>query len=161
MYLTFKIATGGRNTLCAKDCQFDSAIDGKAIKIASMIDEYTRVPWSNIVDLSITAERLVAELETVFAAAGGPPILLRMDNGLELASQAPHQFCDGKTGMYYIAPGAHWSNGHIESLMNRIRKECLKRNHRNTVLEARVVVGDDRRPYEWDGGLGHETGAVD
>jgi hypothetical protein len=30
---------------------------------------------------TITAERLVIELEDAFTAAGGPPKVLRMDNG--------------------------------------------------------------------------------
>src|SRR5262245_30364263 len=55
----------------ALDFQFDSTIDGKAIKIASMIDEHTRESLLHLVDRSITAERLVDELEKAFAAAGG------------------------------------------------------------------------------------------
>ena len=47
----------------AIDFQFDSTIDGKAIKIASMIDEHTRESLLNLVERSITAERLVDELE--------------------------------------------------------------------------------------------------
>ena len=35
--------------------------DGKAIKIASMIDEHTRLSLLNLVERSITAERRVAE----------------------------------------------------------------------------------------------------
>ena len=80
----------------AIDFQFDSTIDGKAIKIASMIDEHTRESLLHLVERSITAERLVAELEKVFAAAGGPPKVLRMDNGPELVSQALQRFCDGQ-----------------------------------------------------------------
>ena len=90
----------------AIDFQFDSTIDGKAIKIASMIDEHTRVSLLHLVERSITAERLVSELEAVFAAAGGPPEVLRMDNGPELVSQALQRFCDGKVGLSYIPPGA-------------------------------------------------------
>ena len=86
------------NVVWAIDFQFDSTIDGKAIKIASMIDEHTRVSLLNIVERSITAERLVDELKKVFAAAGGPPKVLRMDNGPEFISQALQQFCDGKSG---------------------------------------------------------------
>ena len=71
----------------AIDFQFDSTVDGKAIKIASMIDEHTRVSLLNIVERSITGERLVEELEKVFAAAGGPPKVLRLDNGPEMISQ--------------------------------------------------------------------------
>ena len=52
------------NVVWAIDFQFDSTIDGKAIKIASMIDEHTRESLLHLVERSITAERLVAELES-------------------------------------------------------------------------------------------------
>ncbi len=96
---------------------------------------------------SITGERLVEELKKVFAAVGGPPTVLRMDNGPELVSQALQQFCNGKTGMSYIPPGCPWVNGHIESFNNRLRKECLNRNHWNTLFEARVVIGDFKQEH--------------
>jgi putative transposase len=54
----------------AIDFQFDSTTDGKAIKIASMVDEHTRESLLHLVERSITAERLVVELEKVFTAAG-------------------------------------------------------------------------------------------
>ena len=57
----------------ALDFQFDSTTDGKVIKIASMVDEHTRESLLHLVERSITAERLVTELEKVFTAAGGPP----------------------------------------------------------------------------------------
>jgi putative transposase len=130
------------NVVWAIDFQFDSTIDGKAVKVASMIDEHTRESLLNVVERSITAKRLVTELQAVFARTGGPPKVLRMDNGPELVSRALQQFCDGKVGMYYIPPGTPWNNGYIESFNNRLRKECLNRNHWNTLLEARVVIGD-------------------
>ncbi|MEU2002280.1 hypothetical protein ACH47B_14785 [Rhodococcus sp. NPDC019627] len=40
----------------AVDFQFDSTIDGKAIKIASMIDEHTRQSLLNVVERSLTAQ---------------------------------------------------------------------------------------------------------
>ncbi len=76
------------NVVWAIDFQFDSTVDGKAIKIASMIDEHTRVSLLDMVERSITGEHLVDELTKVFAANGGPPKVLRMDNGSELVSQA-------------------------------------------------------------------------
>ncbi len=99
------------NVVWAIDFQFDSTIDGKAIKIASMIDEHTRESLLHLVERSITAERLVIELEDAFAAAGGPPKVLRMDNGPELVSQALQQFCEDKVGLCYIPPGTPWNNG--------------------------------------------------
>ncbi|MCX8555514.1 MULTISPECIES: IS3 family transposase [Mycobacteriaceae] len=140
----------------AIDFQFDSTVDGKAIKIASMLDEHTRESLLNIVERSITAQRLVAELEKVFAAAGGPPMVLRMDNGPEFISAALQQFCDGKVGLSYIPPGTPWNNGYIESFNNRLRKECLNRNHWNTLMEARVVIGD----FKADHNLRHRHSAL-
>ena len=54
---------------------------------------------------SITAECLVAELETVFTTAGGPPKVLRIDNGPELVSAALQRFCEHKVGLSYIPAG--------------------------------------------------------
>jgi len=146
----------------ALDFQFDSTIDGRAVKIASMIDEHTRESLLHIVERSITGERLVDELERVFAAAGGPPMVLRMDNGPEMISQALQAFCEGKVGLSYIPPGTPWNNGHIESFNNRLRRECLNRNHWTSLLEARVVIGDfkhDHNHRHRHSALGYQTPA--
>jgi hypothetical protein len=44
----------------AIDFQFDCTMDGKAIKLASMIDEHTRRSPLHAVERSLTAERLVS-----------------------------------------------------------------------------------------------------
>jgi putative transposase len=64
-----------------------------------MIDEHTCESLMKIVERSIAAERLVAELETAFILAGGPPKVLRTDNGPKLVD---------------IPPGRPWVNGHIQ-----------------------------------------------
>ncbi|NOP99609.1 MULTISPECIES: IS3 family transposase [Mycobacteriaceae] len=156
------IVADAPNVVWAIDFQYDSTVDGKAIKIASMIDEHTRVSLLNLVERSITADRLVDELQAVFAATGGPPRVLRMDNGPEFISQALQQFCENKVGMVYIPPGTPWNNGYIESFNNRLRKECLNRNHWNTLLEARVVIGDfkhDHNHRHRHSALGYRTPA--
>ena len=107
----------------AIDFQFGATVDGKAVKIASMIDEHTRLSLLHLVERSITAERLVTELEAVFAVAGGPPKVLRMDNGPKLVSQAVQQFCETKVELSYIPPGTPWNNGCIESFNNRPRSD--------------------------------------
>jgi putative transposase len=140
----------------ALDFQFDSTIDGKAIKIASMLDEHTRESLLNLVERSITADRLIDDLEKCFAAAGGPPTVLRMDNGPELISQALQQFCAGKVGLSYIPPGTPWNNAYIESFNNRLRRECLNRNHWTNLLEARVIIGDFKHEHN----TGHRHSAL-
>jgi len=74
-------------------------------------------------------------------------MVLRMDNGPEFISQALQQFCAGKVGLFYIPPGTPWNNGHIESFNNRLRRECLNRNHWTDLLEARVVIGDFKHEH--------------
>jgi transposase InsO family protein len=49
--------------------------------------------------------------------------------------------------MSYIPPGTPWNNGHIESFNKRLRKECLNRNHWDTPIEARVVIGDFKEDH--------------
>jgi transposase InsO family protein len=135
------------NVVWASDFQFDSTVDGKAVKIASMIDEHTRESLLHIVERSITAGRLVTELEKVFTVRGGPPKVLRMDNGPEMISHALQQFCADRVGIGYIPPGTPWNNGYIESFNRRLRNECLNRNHWTTLLEARVVIGDFKHEH--------------
>ena len=132
----------------AIDFQFDSTIDGKAIKIASMIDEHTRLSLLHVVERSITGERLVFELEKAFAAAGGPSKVLRMDNGPEAQRRRSAETVlreQDRHGLH--SAGLPWDNGYIESFNNRLRRECLNRNHWNTLLDARVVIGDFKHEH--------------
>ncbi|MCZ4080354.1 IS3 family transposase [Rhodococcus sp. H36-A4] len=150
---TPQIEADAPKVVWALDFQFDSTVDGKAIKIASMIDEHSRLSVLNIVERSITARRLTEELEKAFALWGGPPLVLRMDNGPEFISHVLQQFCGDRIGISYIPPGTPWNNGHIESggtsldevlggSITDYGRECLNRNHWMSLLEARVVIED-------------------
>ena len=78
----------------AIDFQFDCTVDGK--RDQDRLDgrrTYPRVAAEHRGASSITGERLVERARRrTFAAAGGPPRVLRMDNGPELVSQALHRF---------------------------------------------------------------------
>ncbi|MBF6303097.1 IS3 family transposase [Nocardia amamiensis] len=149
------IAADAPKVVWALDFQFDSTIDGRAVKIASMVDEHTRESLLHLVERSITAERLVTGLEKVFAARGAPKVL-RMDNGPEMISAALQRFCSNRVGMVYIPPGTPWNNGFVESFNRRLRTECLNRNHWTNLLEARVVIGD----FKDDHNRGHRHSAL-
>jgi len=120
------------------DFQFDSTVDGKAIKIASMIDEHTRQSLLNIVERSITAQRLTDELDKTFA--------------LWDASAADGQ----RSGVHFPCAATflprpcryllHPAGDAVEQRTHRIRQqsttEGLNRNHWTSLLEARVVIED-------------------
>jgi transposase InsO family protein len=121
-------------------------VDGKAVKIASMIDEYTRCALLNIVERSITAERLVIELEGVFAAAGGPPKVLRVDSGPELVSQALQRFAKVRSDCPTFRPERRGTTGTSNrSTTDSGRSASI--NHWNTLFEAWVVIGDFKHEH--------------
>ncbi|WP_280493247.1 IS3 family transposase [Nocardia asiatica] len=135
------VAADAPMTVWALDFQFDSTVDGRAVKIASMVDEHTRESLLHLVERSITGEKLVTELARVFTLRGTPRVL-RCDNGPEMISATLQRFCADRVGITYIPPGTPWNNGYIESFNRRLRTECLNRNHWTSLLEARVVIGD-------------------
>lgn len=74
------------NHVWSIDFQYDVTRDGRAVKIVSMIDEFTRESLIDMVERSIDADALAKALSTVFAARGVPGVL-RMDNGPEFISK--------------------------------------------------------------------------
>ena len=83
----------------------------------------------------------------MFALWGGPPQVLRCDNGPEFISEALRTFCEDRLGIGYVPPGQPWKNGYIESFNNRVRDECLNMNEFHSLLEARVVIEDGKEDY--------------
>ena len=88
----------------AIDFQFDSTIDGKASQ--DRLDDrrahpgFVAAPGGTLHHRSPSGHRTRGDLRT-----HGTPMMLRMDNGPELISQALQRFCDGKVGLSYIPPG--------------------------------------------------------
>jgi putative transposase len=102
------------NKVWAADFQFDATTDGRPIKIVSIVDEHTRECLGGLVERSITADRLIDELDRI-AADRGYPAVLRCDNGPELACQAMADWATERVGLAFIPPGQPWRNGYIES----------------------------------------------
>ena len=134
------------NVVWAIDFQFDVDESGRPIKIASIVDEHTRVCLGGLVERSITADRLTDHLEDL-VALHGPPAVLRSDNGPEFISQAIADWAGTRTGLFYIPPGSPWLNGYVESFNSRIRDECLNINSFYSLLHARVVISDWKDEY--------------
>ncbi|MEV0855127.1 integrase core domain-containing protein [Nocardia fluminea] len=134
--------------------QFDFTVDGRAVKIASMIDEHTRESLLHVVERSIIADRRRAG-EGV--RHGGRATEGAADGQrAEFICIALQRFCTDKVGLVYIPPGTPWNNGFVEPFNRRLRTECLNRNHWTSLLEARVVIGD----FEADHHRRHRNSAL-
>jgi putative transposase len=147
------------NHVWAIDFQFDETADYRRLKLANIVDEFTRESLAMEVDRSITADHLIDVLERLVAVHGAPEHL-RMDNGPELISWALRDWCRlGHTQTLYIEPGSPWENPFVESFNSRSRDELLNIEEFATLREARVVVEAWRieyntyRPHSSLGGL--------
>ena len=92
------------NRVWAVDFQIDSTTDGRPAKIVSIVDEHTRECLRGLVERSITADRLINELDRL-ADQRGYPTVLRCDNGPELACTAMADWAGERVGPAFIPPG--------------------------------------------------------
>lgn len=136
-----------RNHVWTWDFIADATVRGGALKMLTVLDEYTRechVLWA---DRALKAIDVLAWLQKAVAQQGAPEYL-RSDNGPEFIAQAVQQWLrEHQIKTIYIDPGSPWQNGFAESFHGRFRDECLNREQLRTLTEARVVVSDFRQQY--------------
>ena len=117
------------------------------MKIANIVDEFTREALVMRVARRCTAEDLIVELERLVALYG-PPACLRCDSGPELIADALRDWCRfARIGISYIEPGSPWENPYVESFNGRARDELLNIEEFGSLLEAEVVVEAWRIEY--------------
>lgn len=120
---------------------------GRALKWLSVMDEYTRECLALDVERSIPAEGVVETLTDLFMIRGAPSHI-RSDNGPEFIAAAIRRLAE-LTGLenLYIAPGAPWENGYVESFHSRLRDELLNAEVFADVGEARALAASWRSEY--------------
>jgi putative transposase len=146
------------NALWALDFQFDTTADDRTLKLLNIVDEFTR-ECPAIVERSIDADQVVATLDRLSMQRGAPRYV-RFDNGPEFIAHAVADWCRfNRVDTVFIDPGSPWQNAWIESFNGRLRDEYLNGQLFDTVLEARILLGDWRidynlnRPHTAHGGL--------
>ena len=144
---TNNVVADAPNRVWAVDFQFDVTTDGRPIKIAWIVDEHTRECLGGMVERSITAEHLIAELDRLASERGTYPAVLRCDNGPELACAAMADWSAGQVDLRFIPPGQPWRNGYVESFNSRIRDECLNIHSFWSLDHARVIISDWKHEY--------------
>jgi transposase InsO family protein len=125
----------------------DQTLDGRGIKILTVVDEYTRECLALVVARSITAAAVVGVLRGLFASRGVPGHI-RSDNGPEFIARKVRSWLEeNRVGPLYIEPGAPWQNAFGESFNGKLRDECLNMELFTSLAEARVVIEDYREHY--------------
>ena len=121
--------------------------DGRAFRILTIPDEYTRECLSIMVARRITAQDVIYQLGELFLEKGIPEHI-RSDNGPEFTAKAIRQWL-GDLGVktLYIEPGSPWENGYTESFNGKLRDELLNVEIFTTLFEAQVLIENWRKDY--------------
>ena len=136
-----------RNHVWAYDFVHIRTRDGRAVRLLTVIDEYTREC------LAIRAERSIRSSDVIETLAGlmmdqGVPEHIRSDNGPEFTARAVREWlANVGAGTLYIEPGSPWENGHVESFNGKLRDELLDREVFYTLLEVQVLTEHYRQTY--------------
>lgn len=135
------------NEVWAIDFEHDSTTCGRQLRLANIVDEFSREALAMRVGRSCSADQLVEILDGL-AVERGAPQFVRMDNGPELIAHALRDGCRfNSTGTLYIEPGSPWENPFVESFNGRVRDELLNVEAFETLTEAQVIVEDWRIEY--------------
>jgi len=152
-----------RNQRWSMDFVSDSLCSGRRFRVLDIVDDHTRESPGQLVDLSISGERVARFLDDL-AALHGLPEEIVMDNGPEFTSKALFLW-SLKTGVQlrFIQPGKPMQNGYCESFNGKFRDECLNENWFTSLAEARRVINSWRHHYNEErphSGLGYQTPAA-
>jgi putative transposase len=129
------------------DFMADRTTDGRALKLLTIIDEYSRECLAIDVGRSLTSDHVMERLSQLFVERG-VPAYLRSDNGPEFTAKAVRHWLEKiGVGTLYIEPGSPWENGYGESFNGKFRDELLNRELLDTVLETQVLADRYRRHY--------------
>ena len=108
------------------DFMSDQLASSRRFRILNIVDDCSRECPGQIVDLSISGERLARFLDDLARYRGLPESLI-MDNGPELTSKAMFEWAqDASVALHFIEPGKPAQNAFVESFNGRFRDECLR-----------------------------------
>ena len=121
--------------------------DGRAFRILTIIDEFTRECPAILVARKVPSQDVIDQLFQLFVLRGIPEHL-RSDNGTEFTAREIRKWLANigvKT--LYITPASPWENGYIESFNGKLRDELLNREVFSTLMEAKVLIEQWRKEY--------------
>ncbi len=136
-----------RNHVWAYDFVQARTHNGKAFRMLTVIDEFTRECLAIEVARTLRHDDVLACLTALFTGHG-PPAHIRSDNGAEFTATAVREWVP-RVGVktLYIEPGSPWENGYNESFNGKLRDELLNGEIFYSLREAQVIIEAWRRHY--------------
>jgi putative transposase len=136
-----------RNHVWAYDFVQARTANGRAFRMLTVIDEFTRECLAIEVDRHIRSGDVVHVLTDLFTRHGAPDHI-RSDNGAEFTAKAVRDWLP-RVGVktLYIEPGSPWENRYNESFNGKLRDELLNGEIFYSMTEAKVLIEQWRRHY--------------
>ena len=154
------LARTAANQEWALDFVHDAVECGRAIRVLSVVDAYTRECLALEVDTSFASRRVTRVLEQIVSERGLPQEI-RCDNGPELTSRHFLAWCvERQIELVHIQPGKPTQNARVESFHGRLREECLNVSWFQNLFDARRKIAAWRTEYNEErphSSLGYQT----
>ena len=117
----------------------DQLATGRRFRVLNVVDDYSRECIGQIVDTSITGERVSRLLDRVMLDRSRPEAIVT-DNGPEFTSKAMHLWSQ-RTGvtLRFIQPGKPIQNALVESFNGKFRDACLNEHWFLDLADARRI----------------------
>jgi putative transposase len=142
------------------DFVHDAVECGRAIRVLSVVDAYTRECLALEVDTSFASRRVTRVLEGIIGERGVPRAI-RCDNGPEFTSRHFLAWClERGIELVHIQPGKPTQNAYVESFNGRLREECLNVRWFQNLFDAKWKIAAWRREYNEErphSSLGYRT----
>jgi putative transposase len=143
----------GIGKICVEGCGKPLGNDGnavecgRAIRVLSVVDAYTRECLALEVDTSFASRRVTRALDAIIAERGIAGAI-RCDNGPEFTSRYFLAWAvERQIELIHIQPGKPTQNGRIESFHGRLRDECLTVSWFQNLFDARRKIAAWRIEY--------------
>ncbi len=135
------------NHVWSYDFVMDRTHDGRAFRMLTVIDEFTRQCLVIPVERKLNSESVLDCVAELFVKHG-PPDHIRSDNGAEFTAHVVREWL-GRIGVktLYIEPGSPWENGYNESFNGKLRDEMLNGEIFYSLREAQVLIERWRHHY--------------
>ncbi len=137
----------GPNQRWSMDFMSDQLATGRRFRILNVVDDYSRECIGQLVDVSISGER-VSRLLDHLAVQRARPVAIVLDNGPEFTSKALCLWAQ-RTGvrLRFIQPGKPCQNAFVESFNGKFRDACLNEQWFVDLAEARRRIEAWRLHY--------------
>jgi putative transposase len=136
-----------KNHVWSYDFVAERLMDGKKIRLLTVLDEYTRKCLAIEVDYHLTSNDILDTLSHLFMTEGVPDYI-RSDNGSEFKASHLKQWLQALgVNTAYIEPGSPWENGYNESFNGKLRDELLNGEVFYSLKEAQVLIEQWRQHY--------------